>query len=400
MSVGIKYTGFISSPIPLQNNPECDVTINMFGGQSDLSLNKSTSISANNISLGKYRDSFTIPVKQIISNYNTFKINYFYAGDIIDWDPSSIEVTKTDSNTSEIAVGTSSFTLPYTISNTDIGQIGSLLFNFNNIRGFQLQITTFDNDFFFVVEPEYIDILIKVNNANQNIALSVQTIKAQNTLIKTLKAAGIWNKLDVLYIFGLGNPTQNDSSYNYLRTINWKNPDLYQANLINSFDLDFRGVRPISCSSFSYIDTNFIPSINGVNYTLNNSSRYIVRFAASTGPIDGTLTSNNNTISTTITSSIHRINSTNNLNSAFSFGNNIYSSINRLSSTSVKISSDNTITNRTQTSTGLPTESQLILRNASSFGCHGITVYAMGAALSDAEIISFNTAISIYLSNF
>ena len=96
MATSIKYTGFVSGLVPLENNPECTVTVSVYSNKTELLLSKSTGISANNISLGQYRNSFTIPLKQIISNYNNSVLNYFYEGDLLDWNPSSIEITKTD----------------------------------------------------------------------------------------------------------------------------------------------------------------------------------------------------------------------------------------------------------------------------------------------------------------
>lgn len=400
MATSIKYTGFVSGLVPLENNPECTVTVSVISNKTELSLSKSTGISANNISLGQYRNSFTIPLKQIVSNYNNSVLNYFYEGDLLDWNLSSIEITKTDYFGNELAIDVSLYTLPYTISNSDIGKLGGLLFYFVNNSGSSLlmSIPGDVSQFFYIVEPEYIDILTKVNNAGQNISFEPYVVNKQNTLIRTLKTAGIWDKLDVLYIFGLGG-NATDSSYNYFRTINWKNPNLYQATLVNSFTIFSNGIRPVSCSSFSYIDTNFVPSINGVNYSLNNSSRFIGRNFPSTGAIDGTSSSNNNNLTASLTNQ-QRINSTNNLSSVYNPGNATYSSINRLSNTSVRLSSSDTgFTSRTQTSTALPSESQLILRNGSSYGCHGISVYAMGVSLTDAEITAFQTAISTYYTS-
>jgi hypothetical protein len=49
----------------------------------------------------------------------------------------------------------------------------------------------------------------------------------QNQLVIDLKAGGIWNKLDVLYIFA------NDGGGDF-GTLNWKSPLANQATLINT----------------------------------------------------------------------------------------------------------------------------------------------------------------------
>lgn len=86
----------------------------------------------------------------------------------------------------------------------------------------------------------------------------------QNAYVLALKAAGIWALLDVLYVFA----TNGDSNY---ATLNWKAPTLFQCAKVNSptftANLGFNGN-----GTTSYLNTTWIPSVNGVNYVLNNSS--------------------------------------------------------------------------------------------------------------------------------
>ena len=101
---------------------------------------------------------------------------------------------------------------------------------------------------------------------------SQQTL--QNTLITDLKTAGVWDKLDLFYVFA----TDGDSDY---ATLNWKSPASFQTTKVNSptftANQGFKGD-----SSSAYIDTNFNPSTNGVNYQLTEASRGFYIYTPST----------------------------------------------------------------------------------------------------------------------
>jgi len=91
----------------------------------------------------------------------------------------------------------------------------------------------------------------------------------QNTLVTDLKTAGVWSKLDVFYVFA----TDGDSDY---ATLNWKTPSSHQITKVNSptftTDIGFRGN-----ASSSYLNTNYAPSTDAVNYELNNASMFMYR---------------------------------------------------------------------------------------------------------------------------
>lgn len=86
----------------------------------------------------------------------------------------------------------------------------------------------------------------------------------QNQLIIDLKSAGIWDLLDVFYVFA----TDGDSDY---ATLNWKDSSSFQTAKVNSptFTAN-QGFRAPGATS--YLNTGWAPSLNGVNYTLNNSA--------------------------------------------------------------------------------------------------------------------------------
>lgn len=83
-----------------------------------------------------------------------------------------------------------------------------------------------------------------------------------NTLITALKSAGVWNKLDTLYVFAAADAQS--------ALLNWKSSS-YGASAVNTptFTTD-RGY--VSNGTTSYLDTGFIPSTNGVNFAQNSAS--------------------------------------------------------------------------------------------------------------------------------
>jgi len=93
---------------------------------------------------------------------------------------------------------------------------------------------------------------------------SQQTL--QNRLVKTLKTFGVWNKLDVFYMFA----TNGDSDF---ATLNWKAPSSFQTTKVNSptftTDAGFSGN-----GSTAYLDTNFVISTDVQNYSQNNASTF------------------------------------------------------------------------------------------------------------------------------
>jgi hypothetical protein len=113
-----------------------------------------------------------------------------------------------------------------------------------------------------VYESEYQSVLDRATALGYTLPSSGQRTK-QNQLLRDLKSAGIWNSLDVFYIFA----TDGSSDF---ATLNWKAPSSFQITKVNSptftanegFDFD---------GTTQYLNTNWIPGTNGVNYTQNNA---------------------------------------------------------------------------------------------------------------------------------
>ena len=113
-------------------------------------------------------------------------------------------------------------------------------------------------------EVEYQAVLTRATALGYTLPSAGQQIK-QNQLIVDLKAAGVWTRLDVLYMFA----TDGNNSF---ATLNWKNPTTNQCTLVNTptFTTN-QGFTGNGVSS--NIDTNYNPNtFSSPNYLLNDAS--------------------------------------------------------------------------------------------------------------------------------
>jgi hypothetical protein len=242
-----------------------------------------------------------------------------------------------------------------------------------------------------IYESEYKSILNYATTNGYTLPSDAVKLK-QNQLLINLKAAGIWSKLDTFALFA----TDGNSQF---ALIDWKRLLQYE-NVSGSAFTTKEGFT--GNGSSAYIDTKFIPTTNGINYTLNNASRYFYVFSGSTtnSALDGTNTTINN--SQFSNSAAQRINSSNSLVgvpiNSFSFATGTPTkSIHRTSLTNVTLFNGIVSGTRTQTSTELPSTNQYILRNAATYGASKISMYAMGASLV-SENTAFVNAINTYMT--
>jgi hypothetical protein len=217
----------------------------------------------------------------------------------------------------------------------------------------------------------------------------------QNQLVLDLKDGGIWSKLDTFGVFA----TDGDSDF---ALIDWIRLTDYTAVNSPTFTTDegyeFNGIS-------SYINTNFNPATQGVNYTLNNASRGFYLYNSSATPlgIDGNITSFNNAIFRLDPTTSIRINSTNNLNSNYSLNvTSGFKSIHRSSSTKLTLLSpifiDAAVNERTQTSTSITSENQTLGRSGTFYGNFTTSCYFIGASLV-AENNDFVNAFNTYITS-
>ena len=90
---------------------------------------------------------------------------------------------------------------------------------------------------------------------------------AQNALVVALKAAGIWTKLDILYV------PANDVSSNFWK-LNWISPSLYECTEPGGAVTKSSGGIKGNGSS-TYASTNFTPSTQATKLTTSNGSQAI-----------------------------------------------------------------------------------------------------------------------------
>jgi len=89
-----------------------------------------------------------------------------------------------------------------------------------------------------------------------------------NSFVVSGKSHGWWDKFDVLYVFCQETNSGGEA------LLNWKNPT-GDDNCTNN-SATFTALEGFTGNgSSAYLDTNFNPSTEGVNYTLNDASIYV-----------------------------------------------------------------------------------------------------------------------------
>ena len=253
----------------------------------------------------------------------------------------------------------------------------------------------------FLFDADYQAVLNRAVALSYNLPSALQQI-VQNQLVLDLKAGGIWDKLDVLYIFA------NDGGRDF-GTLNWKAPTLRQASLNNP--LTFITNQGITGSSSGWINTTFNPTIGTNNYKVADASRYIyVRTQGAAQSLDGVSTGNVNcfvasssTVPSTSTS-LFRINQGANAPiwagvAVNSNASNQMKSIHRTSSTASRVYLGTTSYDFTNLAgaNALASLDQLILQRNGVGGDSQISMYSMGANLvteNTAFVNAFNTYIT------
>jgi len=247
----------------------------------------------------------------------------------------------------------------------------------------------------FLFDTDYKAILDRGTALSYTLSTLAQQ-KLQNTLLMSMKADGVWVKLDVFYNFA------NNGSIEF-GTLNWKSPTTRQSTLIGS--PNFISNQGIQGTGTSYIDTNYTPNTGGPNnYVQNNASRYLYMYAAGVSTnvsLDGVNGSTSlNTISRN-NGTAQRINQgAIGVSPAFDYNSTRgMKSIHRTSSTNIELFNDTTQGSRTVTSGTMSNFTQTILRGTSAtvFATHTISMYAMGASLvseNAAFVADYNTYIN------
>jgi len=248
-------------------------------------------------------------------------------------------------------------------------------------------------------EPEYQAILDYATTQGYTLPSSSQQT-LQNSIVSSLKSAGIWNDLDLFYVMA----TDGDSEYSRL---NWKNPSSYRLNNADgSTNMTFetnKGWRPTTRLNVNNFTTNYNPAINATGFTRDDASRFVwdYDFRSGTGVYDGNAFNYQNTMLVN-NSTNHHINNISNLPSAFNNTGVGFKMIQRTSSTNVNMY-NNSSTPTSFTSASDPVYSagaggQRIWRAGAGQGENLLSFYGLGASLSGKESSLFNT-ITTYMSS-
>lgn len=240
---------------------------------------------------------------------------------------------------------------------------------------------------FGALQPELQSVLDRATALSYTLPSDAQITK-QNNLILHFKYSGIWDLFDVLYIMNAGSQEYS--------TLNFKNPNTNQITSLNSPAWANNGGSTGNGIN-SYLDTNFNPVTQGVNYTLDNASRIIWVKTDGGSLIDGITTTGNNRATTT-SSTQQRINQgTTNLNASANLAGTGLKAINRTSNNNVEIFVNTTQFSRTAASSSLVSENQFIHRSGTVYGTNEISIYGMGADLSALNTPLYN-ALNTYMS--
>lgn len=210
----------------------------------------------------------------------------------------------------------------------------------------------------------------------------------QNQFMLAIKAAGVWAKLDVLYVFrGSGDASAG---------VDWK-----RLSEVTNIDCTFDTTQGFigDASIPAYIDTEFAVTA-GTNYTQNNASRYFFPYAFSgAGPMDGMDGGGTRNRMLLNNSTDHKINqnAATPLSSTFEYTATVQpKSIHRTSATAVTLFNGTTSASRTAASQG-SIGNLFILRNNTDYADHTVAAYAAGASMV-AENTAFLAAWNTYIT--
>jgi hypothetical protein len=233
------------------------------------------------------------------------------------------------------------------------------------------------------LDSDYLNILSYARSQGFTLP-STQTQAAQNALIVELKQAGIWNKLDIFYVFA------SDGDANFA-TLNWKNTSLYRVTGYNSLVPNL-GIYILSTDR---VNTSFNPATPGINYKVTDASRYIyISNATSIARLDGSGgASNGNSMIYGSTSQ-----TINNVSATFDYGAPRSLLSIHITGSSLFLTRGSTTGSLAYSGTPSIVNAQQSILNSGGGGSTGIpAMYALGASMVN-EHSSFVLAFNKYMN--
>ena len=239
------------------------------------------------------------------------------------------------------------------------------------------------------LDPDYQAIINRATSLGYALPSAYCQI-AQNDMVVKMKSNSVWSKLDTLYVF------DNDASTIDFASLNWKNPNAFQATMVNS--PTWVPGEGITINASQYIDTNWNPTLNAVQYTLDNAMAAVRTNTLSSGnPIGTTLGTTGGLHITLANNTTIYLNTTNNLNTNSGASTaHLFRALARSSSTAVDyraVSSTVTSVNnaRTATSTAMPNNTIWIGRSGITSGIGSYQYAYFGAFLTASETGTLNS---------
>jgi hypothetical protein len=238
--------------------------------------------------------------------------------------------------------------------------------------------------------------LAKANNILAPLPGTV-VYKALDTMVKSYKAEGVWEEWDTYFQFMYNTPT-GSRNFTEFSKIDWRR--LITGSYQGGFTFELGGTKGNAANAF--FNTNFTPLTQAQKYKVNNASRFLYAYnAGASSSLDGGASAANNNMSLTSTAN-HRINTTGSLSAGgMSFaGVPAMKSIHRVSTTQVSGSSGGVFLQSRTTSaeTLLPSQPQLIHRNATLYGDNTVAMHAMGSSLIN-KVAIINTIFNQYTAS-
>lgn len=217
-------------------------------------------------------------------------------------------------------------------------------------------------------------------------------LDAMNVMLNTIGNVKL-QKGDTLWLFAFNDVALSDAS-----RVNIITPASFQADYISSPTYGVKGIK--GNGTTSYVDLNFNPVTQGVNYTQNAATRFLyLETIPTTGTaIDGaiTTTGRNNMTYSASTNNV-KINSGSNLLSASVNTTGVgYKSIVRTDGTNVSFYNGTTKSDRTQTAAAMVSEDQTIGKSGTNYSDSEIGIYGLFGALTELENNTIKSAYETY----
>ena len=233
---------------------------------------------------------------------------------------------------------------------------------------------------------------INAGVAAGDVRISNQIAQATDTVISSFKSAGVWTKFDVCWNAALDNTTLNHQD-----RLNIKNPAVSKHTYSGTIQKTSVGFLPDG--TVSYVDTNFNPVTQGVNYTQNSACRIMYLYAPPSIGIrlDGVTGSAANTIAVA-SGTTQRINQgTNNLDVSIGYSGDGLKAINRSDANNVQGYDRKVRQDAVRVSGAMTSSNQVIGRSTTNtFSNACFSWYIMGGSLTESEMNQVNDILEQY----